>query len=84
VDKPAQGQWAGRTYLKEQAGDEFWPVKGLKHTEEILRAITADYRAAMIRYGKEIGRCGHCHRTLTDETSRARGIGPVCYAKMGW
>jgi hypothetical protein len=84
IDKPQEGRWAGRTFLKEQASDEFWPVKGLARTEEVLQAITADYRAAMTRYGQEIGRCGHCHRTLTDEESRARGIGPVCYAKMGW
>jgi len=35
-------------------------------------------RAAVVRYGKEIGECGICGRTLTDEESRAAGIGPVC------
>ena len=30
------------------------------------------------------GSCGHCGRTLTNEESRARGIGPICAGKMGW
>ena len=33
---------------------------------------------AMARYGQAIGRCGKCHRRLTDQASRAAGIGPVC------
>jgi uncharacterized protein DUF6011 len=35
----------------------------------------------MVRYGQELGECGHCGRTLTDEASRAAGIGPVCASK---
>lgn len=34
---------------------------------------------ARILFGMELGRCGCCGRTLTDETSRARGIGPTCW-----
>jgi hypothetical protein len=48
----------------------------------IYDAVMADAEAAMLRYGQEIGRCGHCNRTLTDEASRAAGIGPVCAGKM--
>ena len=44
----------------------------------------ANPEAAMIRYGLEIGRCGHCNRTLTDASSRAAGIGPVCISKAGF
>lgn len=36
---------------------------------------------AMIRYGQEIGACGHCGRDLTNEESRAAGIGPICRNK---
>jgi hypothetical protein len=39
----------------------------------ILGAATA-----MARYGQTIGRCGKCHRRLTDQASRSAGIGPVC------
>lgn len=45
----------------------------------ILQAILdAGLREATIRYGRELGACGVCGRELTDETSRAEGIGPVC------
>lgn len=49
----------------------------------ILRKIAGadNGHAAMIRYGQEIGRCGHCGRTLTDEESRNAGIGPICASK---
>lgn len=46
--------------------------------ENLYRAVVADPEAAMVRFGHEIGRCGYCGRTLTDEESRAAGIGPVC------
>ena len=39
--------------------------------------------AAAAKYGQEIGQCGMCNRVLTDEVSRAAGIGPVCRSK-GW
>lgn len=35
-------------------------------------------RRAVVRYGQELGSCGICGRTLTDEESRRTGIGPVC------
>lgn len=37
--------------------------------------------AAAKLYGTELGRCSRCNRTLTDETSRALGIGPECRSK---
>ena len=33
---------------------------------------------SMRRYGREIHRCGKCHRLLTDLPSRQAGLGPVC------
>ena len=49
-----------------------------------LKAIMANPEAASIEYGKLTGTCGVCGRTLEDEVSVARGIGPVCAAKLGW
>lgn len=49
-----------------------------------LRVITlaqVDPDESMRRYGREVGRCCLCHRTLTDKPSRDAGIGPVCSAK---
>jgi hypothetical protein len=38
---------------------------------------------AMLRYGQEIGECGHCGRELTNDTSRAVGMGPKCRKGKG-
>jgi Family of unknown function (DUF6011) len=43
--------------------------------------INAAPQLAMSAYGKLIGHCGCCGRALTDEESRARGIGPECIKK---
>lgn len=83
VDKPTDGRWAGRTFVAVQAGDELHKAYGAPALG-LLRKIVADTpEAACIRYGHELGECGRCGRTLTDEASRAAGIGPVCVSK-GW
>jgi hypothetical protein len=38
---------------------------------------------AQALYGQQIGQCGVCGRHLTDEFTRARGIGNDCASKMG-
>lgn len=83
VDRPAEGRWAGRTFIAVQASDDYHPVRG-EAGKSVLAKIAADPQEAMLRYGREIGRCGHCNRTLTDETSRALGIGPICRGKVGF
>jgi hypothetical protein len=73
----------GRTFVNVQAGDELHRVSPTAR-DALLAKIEADGpEAASRRYGREIGDCGRCGRTLTDEVSRAAGIGPVCAAK-GW
>lgn len=82
VDKPTEGQYKGRTFVSVRAGDEEHKAYGPQGLG-LLRKILADGpKAASIRYGKELGVCGHCGRTLTDEASRAAGIGPVCASKF--
>lgn len=83
LDKPTEGRWAGYTFLKVQASDDFFPVKGAaKHV--IIEKIAADVRGALVRYGHELGKCGVCNRTLTNKPSREAGIGPVCAEKGGF
>ena len=84
VDRPSTGRWAGRTFVKVQAGSDFLPT--FKETQRVLleRIVEDGPKEAMLRYGQEIGSCGHCGRTLTNEESRRVGIGPVCREKMGW
>lgn len=81
VDRPTAGRWAGRTFLKVQSSDDFWPVRDTREVERVLLEIAMDPVAAGKRYGVEIGRCCRCNRTLTDDESRAAGIGPICRDK---
>jgi hypothetical protein len=76
-------RWEGYTFVKAQASDDLYPIKAPAERERILKAIAADMPGAMALYGREIGRCGHCHKVLTSEW-RKKGIGPICYGKMGW
>ena len=52
-------------------------------TPILLRIADAPAMYAEL-YGKLIGKCGVCGRTLTNDESRARGIGPVCAERWGW
>jgi hypothetical protein len=82
IDVPTEGRWTGYTFVKEQASDELYPVKNRDRREGVLAAIRSyGIEAAMVRYGHELGVCGRCGRTLTDEDSRAAGIGPICASK---
>lgn len=84
VDKPSKGRWAGRTFLSIQASDVCHPIKNHEERRYVFETIAQDPRAAAIRYGKELGRCSICHRTLTDPDSINAGIGPVCARRRGW
>jgi hypothetical protein len=84
VDTSIEGQWAGRIFVKVQAGDELHRTSR-PAADALLGKIAADgVKEAMLRYGREIGSCGHCGRTLTNEESRSIGVGPVCADKLGW
>jgi hypothetical protein len=77
VDKPESGKWAGYTFVKRVIGGRAdVRVRGAE-ARKALDAIAADADAGP-RYGREIGNCWVCGRHLTDEESRATGIGPVC------
>ena len=77
-----KGRWAGRTFVEAQASDDHWAIRNPAKRAEILKAIAANPEEAATRYGVELGSCHRCGRTLTDETSRALGIGPECRKKL--
>lgn len=83
VDQPTEGRWAGYTFVKQMASDTEYAVRG-DRKDLVLSAIANAPQAASIRYGREIGKCGVCGRTLTNEESRAAGIGPICRGELGW
>lgn len=77
----------GRFFIRQVIGGQ--GAVRVRITPEAMIAIAekiiaADPKAAMLRYGRELGECGHCGRTLTNDESRARGIGPVCARGKGW
>lgn len=83
VDRPTQGTWAGRTFVKRVIGGRAdTPVRGVG-AEKVLKAIlAAGPDKAMALFGQTLGYCGRCGRHLTDEESRTLGIGPVCRAAL--
>ena len=81
LDRPTEGRWAGWTFLKVQASDDLFPIKNPNEKARIIAAIAEDVLGAERLYGMELGKCSRCGRTLTDETSRAYGIGPDCRNK---
>ena len=84
VSMPRTGKWNGYVFLSEQAGSDSYPVRGRERTLLVLGLLAKTGVAAAVElYGQEIGTCGLCFRRLTDELSRERGIGPVCWEKRG-
>lgn len=82
LDMPLKGKWKGCLFMKEQASDELYRVRDIVREEAVLREVIKDAAKALHRYGMELGTCGMCGRTLTDEASRTLGIGPVCADKL--
>lgn len=92
-DKPGEdsAKWHGWVFVKQQRGPSEDAAKvGAQRPGQsfkgqwpsLVAAVAADVPAAIIRYGKELGICGACSSPLTNDESRANGIGPVCASKM--
>ena len=83
VNTPTKGRWAPMTFVNEVfGGGRREPVRNRQFRQTVLQTISADPNA-LARYGQELGECGVCGRDLTDEESRAIGIGPICRGKLG-
>ena len=76
-----KGRWAGRVFISRQSSDELLRITRTEQAKA-LEAISVDPSASLVLYGRELGICGVCGRALTDESSRAAGIGPVCAARI--
>ncbi|HEY2245689.1 MAG TPA: DUF6011 domain-containing protein [Xanthobacteraceae bacterium] len=85
-------QWAGMIFVK--AGDKKLgsiAAGTFKRRFECSDAEAAavaeacsDPNQAAVAFGKAWGICTVCGRTLTDDQSIARGIGPICAENFGW
>lgn len=69
-----------RVYAKALVDGEFVYQAGL------VARVTADMRMTQEQaaaYGRETGICACCGRELTLPESVARGVGPICYSRLG-
>lgn len=79
VDRPTEGRWAGRTFVKVIIGGHpDAPVRGREARDVLARIAAAGITRSAQLYGQEIGRCAVCNRHLTDDESRDAGMGPDC------
>jgi hypothetical protein len=81
IKKITDGRWAGRVFVDSMGSDTAYPVKTPATLLAYLSAVLAEPQAAAKRYADELGECSDCGRPLTNDESRARGIGPECWAK---
>lgn len=84
VDRPTEGRWAGKVFVKLMVSDEEQRMSWSATRSILAKIAEVGAAEASARYGHEIGECGICGRTLTNDESRERGIGPICAAKNGW
>jgi hypothetical protein len=84
VDQPIAGKWAGYTFVTRQLSDDFARMTRTQQADALKAILALGVKESALRYGKELGVCSVCARTLTNEQSRAAGIGPVCAGNMGW
>lgn len=84
VDRPTEGRWAGRVFVKLMVSDEEQRMSWAATKSILAKIASVGAAEASARYGHEIGECGVCGRTLTNDDSRERGIGPICAAKNSW
>jgi Family of unknown function (DUF6011) len=83
VDRPTEGDYAGRTFVKRVIGGK--PDANIRRSEYravLQRILDAGPEQAATLYGQALGQCWRCNRHLTDELSRKLGIGPDCRSRM--
>ena len=94
VDKVEEGidkKWLNWIFVREQAGDNFFKVGSQNpalgyyrgNYQREMETIIKNPLESLKLYGKTIGKCGVCGRTLTNAVSRELGIGPECLKNVG-
>lgn len=83
VDRPEEGRWAGRVFVKRLEGGDREirvPVGQVAGILERIASVGAE--EAFKAYGRLTRVCGVCGKSLTNDESRAYGIGPKCRQKF--
>ena len=74
------GQMYAKLLVVDGPGDGYF-----EYAPGAIRKITPDHKVSLEeakKFGNVYGVCCNCMKTLTDETSIAAGIGPVCAKKF--
>jgi hypothetical protein len=50
--------------------------------DNIMARIAADPNAAFALFGQRVGQCGVCSSPLTQQHTRERGVGDICWGKL--
>lgn len=84
--KNGKGKWEGMQFVSRLVGGGVgsfveYPVKGAPKAI-VLSKIAADPQSAAKAFADEFSVCARCGRTLTDDDSRARGLGADCAEKF--
>lgn len=90
VDSVVKGKWAGNVFVREVQGAKLSSentgrqrpgelYKGHRYAD--MARIVLDATLTMGEYGRLIGKCALCSKTLTDDVSRKVGIGPKCLSR---
>lgn len=75
----------GETYLGKITASRFIRSRDCSDDQEQrILAVASDPAAAATVYGQRFGRCSVCGRTLTNEESINRAIGPICAERYGF
>lgn len=73
-------------YIGKVVNGAFTPSKNELSDDDatVVAATLSSPRDAAVEFGRLTGSCSCCGRELTDPTSVAAGIGPVCASRFGW
>lgn len=86
-------KWDGFLFVKRPDDSKLGYVKDGKFfrkfdcseiEEAAIQVCASEPQQAVLAYAKAWKACGICSRTLFNDESIARGIGPICAAKYGW
>lgn len=84
ADKPKEGRWAGRTFIKREFGGPRYERLTFEEQAAYARMIVkAGVAESMQLYGQVADRCCFCHRPLSRRTPRFNGRGNDCAKDRG-
>jgi len=85
--------WDGMLFAKTPDDRKLGYIKGGKFFRQFgcteveaaaVQELAANPQDGVLAYAKAWKACGICSRTLLNDESIARGIGPICASKYGW